>query len=365
MVIRRCARRQPRLPLPQDRLPLPSRSPWPASRPPLSASRRWFPTPPRCRSARSRRPSPPMTCRRSSTPSPARTSTSSATTSRAPATPPTRCWRASASPMPRPPPSCAPTPPRKKLLEGRAGKRCRGARRRRPASSLDLVARYAAPGNDKIPTQFTRLHVERVDGKLVASSVLAPLTAQPLLASGTVRSSLFAATDDAGIPDAVATQIAEIFGTDIDFRHDLRKGATFSIVYEALARRRRADQLGPERRPHPGGRVRQQEPGLLGDVVQGRRRQGQLLRPRRPEQGALVPVEPARVLARHLGLRDAHAPDPQVRGSSTRASTTARRSARRCASSATASSSSPAGRTATATSSTSSTATTSKPSTPT
>jgi murein DD-endopeptidase MepM/ murein hydrolase activator NlpD len=121
----------------------------------------------------------------------------------------------------------------KKLLEGRAGKRVQ-VRLDTSGKLEDLVARYAAPGNDKIPTQFTRLHVERIDGKLVATSVLAPLSAMPLLASGTVRSSLFAATDDAGIPDAVATQIAEIFGTDIDFRHDLRKGATFSIVYESL-----------------------------------------------------------------------------------------------------------------------------------
>jgi murein DD-endopeptidase MepM/ murein hydrolase activator NlpD len=124
-------------------------------------------------------------------------------------------------------------PVAKKLLEGRGGKRIE-VRADAAGKLLDLVARYAAPGNDKIPSQFTRLRVERAGGKLVASSVLAPLTSQPLLASGTVNSSLFAATDEAGIPDAVATQIAEIFGTDIDFRHDLRKGATFSIVYEAL-----------------------------------------------------------------------------------------------------------------------------------
>jgi murein DD-endopeptidase MepM/ murein hydrolase activator NlpD len=122
----------------------------------------------------------------------------------------------------------------KKLLEGRAGKRVE-VRLDGSGKLEDLVARYAAPGNDKIPTQFTRLHVKRGDGRLVASSVLAPLSALPVLASGTVRSTLFAATDEAGIPDAVATQIAEIFGTDIDFRHDLKKGATFSIVYEALS----------------------------------------------------------------------------------------------------------------------------------
>ena len=121
----------------------------------------------------------------------------------------------------------------RKLLEGRGGRRVQ-ARVDSAGKLEELVARYAAPGNDKLPTQFTRLRIERVAGKLIAYAVLAPLTSQSLLASGTIRSSLFAATDEAGIPDAVATQIAEIFATDIDFRRELRKGATFSVVYETL-----------------------------------------------------------------------------------------------------------------------------------
>jgi murein DD-endopeptidase MepM/ murein hydrolase activator NlpD len=52
--------------------------------------------------------------------------------------------------------------------------------------------------------------------------------------SATIRSSLFAATDAAGIPDAVAMQIARVFATDIDFHIDLRKGDRFSVVYEML-----------------------------------------------------------------------------------------------------------------------------------
>ncbi len=52
--------------------------------------------------------------------------------------------------------------------------------------------------------------------------------------SGTIRSSLFAATDEAGIPDAVAMQLVRIFSTDIDFHVDLRKGDRFSVVYEQL-----------------------------------------------------------------------------------------------------------------------------------
>ena len=54
------------------------------------------------------------------------------------------------------------------------------------------------------------------------------------MASGTIQTSLFAATDDAKIPDAVATQLAEIFSGDIDFHRALRKGDRFSVVYETL-----------------------------------------------------------------------------------------------------------------------------------
>ena len=53
-----------------------------------------------------------------------------------------------------------------------------------------------------------------------------------LMKDSVVRSSLFAATDDAGIPDAIAMQLADVFGGDIDFHRDLRKGDRFTVVYE-------------------------------------------------------------------------------------------------------------------------------------
>ena len=76
--------------------------------------------------------------------------------------------------------------------------------------------------------------VERQDDKFVAHDDT--LAEAPLLVmkSGVIRSSLFAATDSAGIPDAVATQIATIFSTDIDFHSDLRRGDQFTVVYETF-----------------------------------------------------------------------------------------------------------------------------------
>src|SRR6185503_11403796 len=50
--------------------------------------------------------------------------------------------------------------------------------------------------------------------------------------SGLIRSSLFAATDDASIPDSIAMQLGDVFSGDIDFHRDLRKGDRFSVIYE-------------------------------------------------------------------------------------------------------------------------------------
>jgi murein DD-endopeptidase MepM/ murein hydrolase activator NlpD len=121
----------------------------------------------------------------------------------------------------------------RRLLEGRAGKRVQ-VRVDSRGTLAELVARYAAPSADKLPSQFTRLRVQRIADRLVADLSTAPLTSQVLMAGGTIQSSLFNATDEAGIPDAVATQLAEIFANDIDFRHELKRGATFSVVYESL-----------------------------------------------------------------------------------------------------------------------------------
>ena len=96
----------------------------------------------------------------------------------------------------------------------------------------ELVALYF-PLNGK----DVALVVERRGKGLVANEQVLRLETQIVVKSGEIRSSLFGATDDAGIPDAIATQLAEIFGGDVDFNRDLRKGDRFSLVYETLTHR--------------------------------------------------------------------------------------------------------------------------------
>jgi murein DD-endopeptidase MepM/ murein hydrolase activator NlpD len=121
----------------------------------------------------------------------------------------------------------------RKLLTGRAGKMVQ-VRTDANGELDELTARYAAESSDLYATHFTRLRISRKGDRFEAKIETAPLAAQVRMGSGTIRNSLFAATDEARIPDPVASQVAEIFATDIDFHRELRRGDSFNIVYEAL-----------------------------------------------------------------------------------------------------------------------------------
>jgi len=82
---------------------------------------------------------------------------------------------------------------------------------------------------------FQRLVVERQpSGQFATRIETAPLVASLRIGSGTIRTSLFAAVDEAGIPDAVTSQLVDIYSGDIDFHRSLRLGDRFSVVYETL-----------------------------------------------------------------------------------------------------------------------------------
>lgn len=96
---------------------------------------------------------------------------------------------------------------------------------------LKLTARWLSKAEDDT---FQRVVIEKTNTGFVTSQVTEPLQATHALGSATIISSLFAATDEASIPDTVAVQLAEIFSGQIDFRRSLRKGDRLSVVYEDL-----------------------------------------------------------------------------------------------------------------------------------
>lgn len=80
----------------------------------------------------------------------------------------------------------------------------------------------------------SRLEIALQDGRWEAA--IGELTVDRTVESrhATIKTSLFAATDAAGVPDSVAARIPEIFASDMDFHRDVRRGDTLRIVYEVL-----------------------------------------------------------------------------------------------------------------------------------
>ena len=71
------------------------------------------------------------------------------------------------------------------------------------------------------------------DGAGFAAATSPPaVEARLTLRAGEIRSSLFGAADEVGLPDAITMALADIFAGDIDFYHDLRAGDRFTVVYE-------------------------------------------------------------------------------------------------------------------------------------
>jgi murein DD-endopeptidase MepM/ murein hydrolase activator NlpD len=74
--------------------------------------------------------------------------------------------------------------------------------------------------------------VAEANGHLRVTDDRAQLYTRVAMKAGVIQSSLFAAADEVGVPDAIAMQLGDVFGGDVDFHRDLRKGDEFAVVYE-------------------------------------------------------------------------------------------------------------------------------------
>jgi len=80
-------------------------------------------------------------------------------------------------------------------------------------------------------TDAPALTVRRQGEGFIAEESSELLESRVVMRSGRILSSLYGATDSAGIPDKIADLMAETFSTSLDFREDLRRGDTFSVIY--------------------------------------------------------------------------------------------------------------------------------------
>jgi len=82
----------------------------------------------------------------------------------------------------------------------------------------------------------TYLMIERENGELAANEYKHNIEKRNAHAQGTIESSLFLAANESGISENIIMELAGIFGWDIDFALDIRKGDSFKVLYEEIYR---------------------------------------------------------------------------------------------------------------------------------
>jgi len=80
--------------------------------------------------------------------------------------------------------------------------------------------------------QGTQIVIKKQGDTFSSTSVAAQLEKRLFVRTGEIKTSLYTATDAAGMPEAAANQLTQIFNGDIDFHHDLKRGDKFTAVYE-------------------------------------------------------------------------------------------------------------------------------------
>lgn len=83
-----------------------------------------------------------------------------------------------------------------------------------------------------LSSRDTEMVIEREGEGFRAQELPAPLRTEIEMRAGEIESSLFGAADAAGMPDAIALHIADIFAGDVDFHRELRRGDRFAAIYE-------------------------------------------------------------------------------------------------------------------------------------
>ena len=106
------------------------------------------------------------------------------------------------------------------------------------------VVRATVNGNGKLLSATTlyadgkastkKIRISRTNDGFSSMEMETILERRTEMRSGEIRSTLFAATDSAQIPDSVAMQLVDIFSYDIDFASELRRGDRFNVIYETL-----------------------------------------------------------------------------------------------------------------------------------
>ena len=72
------------------------------------------------------------------------------------------------------------------------------------------------------------------DGHFASHAAAHPLVRAPALAHGVIRSSLFDAASEAGVPMAILAEMIHAFSYDVDFQREVQPDDSFEIVFDRL-----------------------------------------------------------------------------------------------------------------------------------
>ena len=78
------------------------------------------------------------------------------------------------------------------------------------------------------------LAIDRQDAGFSVSTITHPIEHRQRFAKASIDDSLFLAAQRAGLSDRLTMELAGIFGWDIDFALDIRKGDTFAVIYDEI-----------------------------------------------------------------------------------------------------------------------------------
>ncbi|MEX2474309.1 OapA family protein [Marinobacter sp.] len=78
------------------------------------------------------------------------------------------------------------------------------------------------------------LQISRSEEGFQGETVIREPEVRPAFATGIIDGSLYIAAREAGMSDRLSMELAGIFGWDIDFVYDVRKGDQFEVIYEEL-----------------------------------------------------------------------------------------------------------------------------------
>lgn len=103
--------------------------------------------------------------------------------------------------------------------------------------TLEWLRYNHTPGTDENGQYVAKWLEVRPDGhgSFTATEHTEEADTRMRVAEGEIRTSLFGATDSAGIPDAITLQMADILDSKIDFIKGLRKGDRFQVIYQSYS----------------------------------------------------------------------------------------------------------------------------------